>query len=344
MNAHLRANLWLLGLTVLVCCVLYPLLVWGMGRVLFPGQAEGSLVAGPDGKVVGSLLIAQSFSGDEYFQPRPSAVKYNASASGASNWGASNPNLRDRVARQLGLIARYKDSGKPVGPDVEQWFHERPDLAGVWAREHPTLAANWVKQDDATKDYVKEWAGKHADVLREWKKDNPGAKEEPKPEDLAVYFFASFAAAEPGKWPTLDDEKTPDGKTRKVVKLVTEGDDVRATFFDVWWQAVHADPAKVPPKSGRVPELESVPADMVMASGSGLDPHITVGNAHYQKPRVAEARAKKAAQDPAGRAEARKRIEGRIDQLLEQLSTRPVAGDEKIVNVLELNLALDRGP
>jgi K+-transporting ATPase ATPase C chain len=246
-----------------------------------------------------------------------------------------------------------------VGPDVEQWFRERtdprntsddnPSLVAVWAREHPTLAANWVKQDAAAADYVKRWAQDHGDVLREWKKDNPDAKDEPKPEDLAAPFFASFARAEPGKWPSLEDETTAEGKTQKAVKLVTGGKDVRATFFDLWWQAVHADPGRVPPRLGRVPELEPVPADMVMASGSGLDPHITLANALYQKPRVAEARARKAAGDPAGREEVRKGVERRIDELLAELSAPPmaglpIAGGEKIVNVLELNRALDKRP
>ena len=58
------------------------------GQTLFPSQADGSLIVGPSGKAIGSRLIAQPFTGDEYFQPRPSAVSYNAAASGASNWGA----------------------------------------------------------------------------------------------------------------------------------------------------------------------------------------------------------------------------------------------------------------
>src|SRR5437879_1504570 len=148
--SHLRANLWLLVLTVLICCVLYPAVLWGIGQVLFPNEAAGSLLMGPDGKTpVGSRLIAQAFSGDEYFQPRPSAVSYNASASGASNWSASNPKLRDHVARQLGPIARYAAAtkkGELVGPDIEKWFAERtdpknvtdtnPDLVTAWANDY----------------------------------------------------------------------------------------------------------------------------------------------------------------------------------------------------------------
>src|SRR5690242_18726714 len=108
MLSHLRANLWLLSLTLLLCCVLYPLMLWVVGQILFPDQAEGSLIRGADGKLLGSRLIAQPFSKDEYFQPRPSAVSYKADVSGASNWSASNHLLRDRVARQLGPMLNYQ--------------------------------------------------------------------------------------------------------------------------------------------------------------------------------------------------------------------------------------------
>ena len=101
MKAHLRANLVLLGLTVTTCAVLYPLAVLAVGQTLFPTNANGSLVAGPDGKPAGSRLVAQEFKGDEWFHPRPSACAYNAAASGGSNLGANNPKLRERVAADL---------------------------------------------------------------------------------------------------------------------------------------------------------------------------------------------------------------------------------------------------
>ena len=72
---------------------------------------------GPDGKPVGSLLIAQPFTKDEYFQPRPSAASYDASASASSALAASNYALRDRVARMLGPIVKYQErpEGGPTG-------------------------------------------------------------------------------------------------------------------------------------------------------------------------------------------------------------------------------------
>src|SRR5436305_14352038 len=123
MGAHLRANLWLLVLTVLFCCILYPLTLWAVGQVAFHEQAEGSLMYKADGKtVVGSRLIGQPFSDVRYFWPRPSAAGdgYDASASGGSNLAASNPKLRGRIAQLLGTVAHYH-SGKSVGEDVEAW-------------------------------------------------------------------------------------------------------------------------------------------------------------------------------------------------------------------------------
>jgi K+-transporting ATPase ATPase C chain len=328
MMANLRACLWLLVLTVLICCVLYPLALWGVGKAFFPSQAAGSLVYDENGQVIGSRLIAQPFTGDEWFQPRPSAVSYNASGSGASNWGANNPLLRDRVARQLGPIVKYAGGpkkGQPVGPDVEAWFREKPDRTVTWAKDHPALAANWAKSDDLIKAYVTQWAADHPELVAEWKKDNPDKEYDPtKPEDIAGQFFASYARAHPGTWPAVVETKSPDGKAEKKVQPVREGSDIQAVFFDPWLQE-HSSA-----------DLEKVPADMVMASGSGLDPHITLKNARYQLDRVAATWVTKTKADAS-------RIRQQIEALVEQHAFAPMwglVGGDRLVNVLELNLAL----
>src|SRR5262245_15379260 len=134
MSQHLRANLWLLVLSVLLCSVIYPAALLGIAQTVFHDKANGSLLLDKSGGVIGSRLIAQPFTAPEYFQPRPSAASYNAAVSGASNWGANNPLLRARVAQALGPIVKYgpksAKKGQPVGPDVESWFQN-------WSTQHP---------------------------------------------------------------------------------------------------------------------------------------------------------------------------------------------------------------
>lgn len=329
MVQHLRANLLLVAITLVLCSVLYPLVLWGLGQAIFPHQAEGSLVD-KDGKVVGSQLIAQPFTADEYFQPRPSAASYNAAASGASNWGADNYLLRDRVARQLGPIVKYASGpkkGQPVGPDIEAWFQKdefqgKPGIVAQWAAMHPAVAQNWVKADKLNAEYVTQWQKAHPAELAEWIKANPDTPE-PKPEDLAVPFFTSYSKEHPATFPSAVEHKTADGKTVKTIEPVKEGADIQAAFFDMWL-TVHPDV-----------DLGQVPADMVMASGSGLDPDITLDNARWQLDRVAAAWAKKTNHDEA-------QVRQEIETLLRAKSHAPLGGlvGVPLVNVLEANLAL----
>src|SRR6266568_588391 len=95
---HMRtAVLMVIVLTVLLGIV-YPLAMTGLSQVIFPSQANGSLVRDSAGNVVGSALLAQNFSNPEYFHPRPSAAGtdgYDATNSGASNLGPTNQKLID---------------------------------------------------------------------------------------------------------------------------------------------------------------------------------------------------------------------------------------------------------
>src|SRR5262245_14775166 len=309
MSGHLRANLWLLLLTLVACSVLYPLVLWTVGQTLFARQAEGSLIVDASGKAIGSRLIAQPFGADEYFQPRPSAASYNASASGASNWGASNPLLRDRVARTLGPIVRYKPTAKKektVQDDVAEWIKSRPKIVAEWAEARPSSAQAWVNADDKHKDAVSAWMKNHPDTVAARQKANPGS--EPKPADFAVDFFKDNANAFHKAWPKLIDDAAWSAE---------------AVFFDMWLHE-HADAP-----------LEPVPADLVMASASGLDPHITLANARYQLDRVAEAWAKKLKADDA-------KVRIQIDRMLEEEAHAPLGGlvGVPLINVLEINLAL----
>jgi K+-transporting ATPase ATPase C chain len=78
---------------VILCGVIFPLLLLGIGQALFPTQANGSLITDRQGHVIGSSLIGQQFTQPAYFHGRPSAVAYNAAGSGGSNLGPTNPQL-----------------------------------------------------------------------------------------------------------------------------------------------------------------------------------------------------------------------------------------------------------
>jgi potassium-transporting ATPase KdpC subunit len=89
----------------------YPAVVWAVGQAAFHHQAQGSLVE-RKGTVVGSSLLGQGFKSARYFQPRPSAVDYDASASAASNLGPNSKELADAVRVRLAAVART--DGVPV--------------------------------------------------------------------------------------------------------------------------------------------------------------------------------------------------------------------------------------
>ena len=166
MSRIISKSVLLLLFTVVLACGIYPAAVWAIGHLFFPFQAEGSLVTGPDGQVVGSRLIAQPFTKDEYFQPRPSAASYDASASASSTLAPSNYLLRDRVARTLGPIVKYRSgtkAGQLVAPDIETWFQQdhyqgNPGIVAQWADLHNELATAWVNADPTHSAYVDAWA------------------------------------------------------------------------------------------------------------------------------------------------------------------------------------------
>jgi len=87
----------------------YHGLLWGIGRTVFPDQAEGSLIRRADGTIVGSRLIAQKFTRPEYFQARPSGVDYNAASTGGTNYGPSNPDHLKAVKERLDAITKQED-------------------------------------------------------------------------------------------------------------------------------------------------------------------------------------------------------------------------------------------
>jgi potassium-transporting ATPase KdpC subunit len=100
--------------TFALCAVAYPALVWGLGQLAFPSQAEGSLIYDHDRTVIGSELIAQPFTSDQYFYSRPSAVDYKADATGGSNLGTKNPDLKKKVAERAEALKASRENPAPV--------------------------------------------------------------------------------------------------------------------------------------------------------------------------------------------------------------------------------------
>jgi K+-transporting ATPase ATPase C chain len=97
--AEIKTSVLLTLLFAVLLCGVYPLAVWAGAQALFADKANGSLVTDKAGAVRGSLLLAQSFTSDKYFQPRPSAAGtgYDATSSGGTNLGPTSQKLNDSI-------------------------------------------------------------------------------------------------------------------------------------------------------------------------------------------------------------------------------------------------------
>jgi potassium-transporting ATPase KdpC subunit len=102
--------------TTILLGIIYPLVVTEIAQVLFPKQANGELIEA-NGKVIGSRLIAQAFTGPQYFHPRPSAVAYDPTNSNGSQLGPTNQKLIDRVKADVGAD-REENPTTPVPIDL----------------------------------------------------------------------------------------------------------------------------------------------------------------------------------------------------------------------------------
>jgi len=116
-------NSFIISVVLLViCCGIYPLVVFGAAQLLFPAKANGSLVLDQDRKPIASTLLGQEFAADKYFNPRPSAAGngYDSTSSGGSNLGPTSQSLHDSVKQR---IADYRKANnlpdsQPVPADA----------------------------------------------------------------------------------------------------------------------------------------------------------------------------------------------------------------------------------
>src|SRR5262245_32635144 len=109
--SHMRGAVVSTVLLAVVCCGLYPLIVFGISQLLFRDQANGSLITGADGSVRGSKLLGQAFSDPKYFHPRPSAAGngYDATSSGGSNLGPTSQKLKEAIQDRIAAYRAEND-------------------------------------------------------------------------------------------------------------------------------------------------------------------------------------------------------------------------------------------
>ena len=118
MKKNFLIALWFTFVTTVMFGVLYPLAITGLAQVFFPDRANGQLIH-KNGKIVGSRIIGQSFTGPGYFHSRPSnaGTGYDATASSGSNLGPTNKSLLDRVKGDVEK-AQAENSGASIPVDL----------------------------------------------------------------------------------------------------------------------------------------------------------------------------------------------------------------------------------
>lgn len=173
-----KTAVMLFAVLVVVFGIAYPLAVTFAAGVAFPFQAHGSLIAADDGRIVGSALIGQNFTAPGYFRGRPSATPYtafNASHSGGSNLGPTNPVLLEEVANRVAALQSrgvtgpipsdlVQASGSGLDPHIslESALVQVPAVAKV--RHLPEEAVRSLVFDEAI-DPVVPFAGPYVNVL-----------------------------------------------------------------------------------------------------------------------------------------------------------------------------------
>ncbi|MBZ5645931.1 MAG: potassium-transporting ATPase subunit KdpC [Acidobacteriia bacterium] len=146
--------------TTILLGIIYPLVVTGIAKVLFPDKAGGQLIQ-RDGRIIGSRIIGQPFTGPGYFHSRPSAAGngYDAANSGGTNLGPTNQKLIDRVKQDIASL-QSENPGKPVPIDLVTTSASGldPDITPAAAEfQVPRVA----RERALSEDQLRQLIGKH---------------------------------------------------------------------------------------------------------------------------------------------------------------------------------------
>ena len=167
MVIHLRTDILMVVVLTILLGIIYPLVMTGIAQVLFPSQANGSLVRDGSGNVIGSAILGQNFTQPQYFHPRPSAAGsdgYDATASGGSNLGPTNQKLIDAVKdrtdayRQENSLAA--DAPVPVDAVTTSASGLDPDISPANAL---IQAARVAKARNLSEDQVRSLVNQHTE-------------------------------------------------------------------------------------------------------------------------------------------------------------------------------------
>jgi len=323
---HIWASIGATLVLGIICCGLYPLVVYGLGQLIFPIQANGSLVTrdgtptSDDAKAVGSSLIGQAFSVPGYFHPRPSAANnspgsttstssyspaggYDATSSGGTNFGP----LSDELIN--GLTGVPPTPSSTPAPATQTAASQAATAPSTQTASAPPAATASATAPAASAPATQPAKVVFYDGIR-----------------LRVIHYCLDNGIKFKLYTVKND-----GATRIAEVPLAKFQDKDSNLNDV--ALIDAFPHPGDPDT-KTPVIAAdfavlIPADAVTASGSGLDPHITPENAALQAPRIADAR---------------KLPKDKVLDLIKQNTDQPNLGflGDPGVNVLRLNIALDR--